>query len=819
MINGNTGVALFFVLSGFLLSIPFWQASKEKQLPSIKNYMTNRAIRVIPIYYLCLFGILALKGFQGSEANLNNIITHVLFLHNLKDYQVMSLNPPFWTLAVEFQFYLLLPLLFLGLSRLNYRNGQVLCFLLIFTVYFAYRSSMFALESWEAWPIKIPLVWPFQIEVFNSNGASLTYSLFAHLPHFLIGVFAASLYRLKTKPSAATEALFWLSAVLIFIILATPLDEVFQMDFGRYNFPVIPLLLGIIVFTAPSTSLARRLLELSAVKWVGLISYGIYLYHYPIQKAGKMLFNKAQVDISQHPFLYLAFTLTVTLITAFISYKLIEKPLMSRFKRHSASTNTAPKHNDARPAQESLTAIDVVRPRTTETAALSGSSETQEPSTKKKTYHRASANKRNRAPKNKRLILLATASVLIIAAILFATPNTPKVNVFQPEWSSSKTPEMIFDHHAHTTYSDGSLSINQLVENAFIGGCDALAITDHSLNGSISTQKFAEISKVRKAYPGLLILSGIELGMPSYKGREHVNIITTPDLERSLLPKIMDALQQSSSLKPQQKDEFVLNTINSITDAKNNTIAIYNHPSRKDKTASENINDINQWNQEQAYITGIAGAPGHQNRSTIGSYFSRFSTQDRWDPAVATVGGTWDQLLQQEQRIWGAIASSDYHSKSMDYDPCAFSRIHVNTPSHDYAGLMQGIKAGTFWADHGQLLSRYDFSVSVEGALQPAYPGAELALTEAESLLVVDISFDKTSRYADDFMRVDIISNCSTGEVTATSKYLQPSEAATNVYLILPEEKNNCYVRSRVVRETPEDNDLSAYSNPVFITF
>ncbi|MFB0912690.1 MAG: hypothetical protein QMA97_05885, partial [Glaciecola sp.] len=75
-----------------------WHSFKSNEFPNIKRYFINRAARIIPLYYLCLFGLLAIKGFQGSDVDFNNIISHLFFFHNLKDYQVMSLNPPFWTL-------------------------------------------------------------------------------------------------------------------------------------------------------------------------------------------------------------------------------------------------------------------------------------------------------------------------------------------------------------------------------------------------------------------------------------------------------------------------------------------------------------------------------------------------------------------------------------------------------------------------------------------------------------------------------------------------------------------------------------------------
>jgi len=785
MINGNTGVALFFVLSGFLLSMPFWHSFKSNQFPNIKQYFVNRAARIIPLYYLCLFALLAIKGFQGSDVNFNNIISHFFFLHNLKDYQVMSLNPPFWTLAVEFQFYLLLPLLFVLLLKLGLRKAQVLCFLLIPIIYLSYRYFMGQMALNNDWPISVPLIWPFGVSVESATGQSLTYSLFAHLPHFLIGMFAASFYKQNTAKWA--EVVFWISVGLVFAILTTELDDLLQLDFGRYNFPFVPVLLGLIVFTTPQAKWARHFLELRVLKWLGVISYGVYLFHYPIQKATLKAFEAINIDMSQQVLLYLFITLLATLLVSHITYKLVERPVMKYFKQP--------------PLRSELVSISTDQLENTDGRRIEKAIK----------------------PSKKTLSFVFITLVVVAGSIAFMLKvSVPKVKVEQVYWAGSKANRMIFDHHAHTTYSDGDKTVEELTELAYIKGCDAFSITDHSqYSQSFSKAKLQEIAAMRKKYPVMLIFAGLEVGMPSYEGREHVNIISTPEFEEATLGAVMSALQTAPAMPKKERDLHVLNALNLANKARDNTIAIYNHPSRKDvnKEKDENYSDIASWNQNVNYITAIAGAPGHQYKSQIGSYETQVLPVDRWDPVVASVGGTWDKLLAEGHRIWGAIASSDYHNDSMDYGPCEFSRIHVDAPTKDYSGLIKGIKAGSFWADHGKLLRDYAFTVESKEDGYRVYPGGTIKLMGSKRVLSVDISATRSDRYKNDFLRFDLITNCSNDEVVVRSKLLPPEESGVTLLLPIVEQEGACFVRSRIVRESLEDNKLSAYSNPIFIIY
>ena len=836
MINGNTGVALFFVLSGFLLSGPFWREIQQGSFVNIRAYMINRAVRIMPIYYCCLFGILALKGFQGSEANFNNIVSHVFFLHNLKDYQVMSLNPPFWTLAVEFQFYLMLPLLFLLFAKIGFVGARIVALFLIIFVYLAYRWCMQYLETYSGWPINMPLIWPFGINIESIKGQSLTYSLFAHLPHFLIGVLAASFFSLQGAMSGAkkglAEAVFWLSAILVAAILATELDEYLQLDYARYNFPFIPLLLGAIVFSVPYTKYAKALLEFAPIKWIGLISYGLYIFHYPIQKAVIQGLAWLNISLSEHIWLFAGLSFGLTLLLSWASYVWIELPLLHRFKRKKIAANNP---NQALPMVGDLGYVNAY--------AHATEAHSPKPSIQTSPYvadttrdgltqatMQPAANPHPISAKGSGMGFKVTLGIVLVVLIGAAATQYGKFSsnngalVSQVFWAGQGGKAMIFDHHAHTTYSDGQLSVPELSALAFANGCDAFSITDHSQNpAGFSPQKVSEIQQMRKQYPSMLIFAGIELGVHSYSGREHVNIITTPAYESEVLPAVLEALRtpKTENMTGVEKDRLVFAAIDSIENARAHTIAIYNHPSRKDQSAKENASDVAYWNEEAQNILAFSGAPGHQRSNQIGSYNELFKPIDRWDPVVAEVGGTWDQLLAKGQRIWGAIASSDYHGDYMDYAPCEFARIHVSVPSNDYNGLIKGLQAGTFWADHGQLLQVYDFSVTVNdfnNRLVQVHPGGTLTLAEGPNVLNVTTHIERSPAYADDFVRVDVISNCGSQDVVVSSKYVPPEENKAESLLVLPT-NDECFVRSRIVRETVEENDLSAYSNPIFIEF
>jgi peptidoglycan/LPS O-acetylase OafA/YrhL len=362
--NGNTGVALFFVLSGFLLALPFLAPRRsDAGPPRLGPYFLRRLARILPAYYLCLIGLVFIDVLRGGPPSINNVLSHLLFVYNINDWQILSLNEPFWTLAVEVHFYLVLPFLMLALRRLSPRVALAGALILAVSAYVANRELVSFLLARDQWPIQFTLVWPFSVYISGPQSFVLTYSTLAHLTFFLIGVVIAAAYPAFSARCGArqylgswmAEALFWFSAAAVFVVLSTPLDDALQLPFGRYNWPYIPLLLALLIVVTPHTRFAQRVLEWRPLWALGVISYGIYIFHYPILRAGEQLMRWGGLDVSAYWPVFAGTSFGATVIVSVMSYLLLERPIMRwvRDARHgrtvvaSSSSSRVPRSRDA----------------------------------------------------------------------------------------------------------------------------------------------------------------------------------------------------------------------------------------------------------------------------------------------------------------------------------------------------------------------------------------------------------------------------------------------------------------------------------------
>src|SRR5581483_1443464 len=137
-IAGGTGVTLFFVLSGFLLFLPYAKALLfTGRWPLARTFYVRRALRIMPGYYLSLLVLILLTApWYLQAANLPRTALFLTFLMDSSSQTFRQINGPYWTLATEWQFYMILPLLALGVLllvrrvRLERRLPAVACCLL-----------------------------------------------------------------------------------------------------------------------------------------------------------------------------------------------------------------------------------------------------------------------------------------------------------------------------------------------------------------------------------------------------------------------------------------------------------------------------------------------------------------------------------------------------------------------------------------------------------------------------------------------------------------------------------------------------------------
>ena len=302
LLAGGAGVTLFFVLSGFLLFLPYVRALlQESAWPSARRFYLRRALRIIPAYYICLFTLILLEHREYLRPDhWQQLVLFLVFFMDSSSATYQAINGPFWTLAVEWQFYLLLPLLVLGMRAFSRRCVPdrrlwvlLLCLLalIIWGAASQVWSSYLQLHPWPVGP-----VWQIIKALFFGEAGK-------YLQDFAIGMLAGLLY-MYTRSAANSERVKkalqsyqrWLwyigLALLLFMALwhenaihsnGSPwLDSLkgaytlfSEAGFaGGFGLCIIGILFG----HAP----LQRFFSLAPLRWIGNVSYSTYMWHLPL---------------------------------------------------------------------------------------------------------------------------------------------------------------------------------------------------------------------------------------------------------------------------------------------------------------------------------------------------------------------------------------------------------------------------------------------------------------------------------------------------------------------------------------------------------
>lgn len=289
------GVLMFFTISGFLIS------SSLDRNKNLLKYFKNRILRIFPALLVCfIFTFILLILFK--IINLNNIftltilewiLTQITFFQFwtpsiFRSWGVGTPNGSLWTIPVEIQFYVILPLI----TYLSQKTHIIIGFFIII-------FSLFI--NWE---------------LSHINGSTiilklLKVSVFPHLWSFLIGVITYHLWE-KIKPYFVGKALYWFVAFNCYIFIS---------GFGPSYWPIFPQLISNFLLSFLTISFAFTIPELSKILKGNDLSYGIYIYH--------MLIVNTFVElgmIGQTKYLYFLFLLTI--IFAFFSWRFIESKFL-----------------------------------------------------------------------------------------------------------------------------------------------------------------------------------------------------------------------------------------------------------------------------------------------------------------------------------------------------------------------------------------------------------------------------------------------------------------------------------------------------------
>lgn len=309
--NMATGVALFFVISGFLLYRPFAASIADRSRVSIRRFAMNRALRILPLYLLVVAVVFAVTASRLTQPLLT-LFRAVTFTGV---WSGDDLVPVAWSLDDEAAFYVLLPVLYLAL--LAWPRVEQRWWLSIVAIAGLGAASVVMLA---ATPLDHAIVGT-PITKFHLFGLGMILAtLHARWPAFAVSP------RRLVAGGAATLALLTASSIAYI-----HQQYVFNPLCGLAFFAVV----GMVAFSAPAARLTR-ILSWRPLVHLGDVSYGIYLWHEPLHH---VLANVGVLSSNYVVALLELACVTVALATG--TYFLVEKPALRLKSRWVAAGSRA----------------------------------------------------------------------------------------------------------------------------------------------------------------------------------------------------------------------------------------------------------------------------------------------------------------------------------------------------------------------------------------------------------------------------------------------------------------------------------------------
>ena len=306
-LKGNESVCMFFSLSGFLIIKQLYLEKQRTNSINLKIFFLNRILRIFPLYYLVLiYGfihyqiILPKLGFQ-FENNYNiweGILLSSTFFSNIfLTYSPGGILEILWSIGVEEQFYILIAPLFFLLPKSKIKTTLLsitIAYLLLFT------SDFF------------PFLKEYKMYFFYFTCSGL-----------------CAIYLEKLN----FHKLF--SYIIYAIILIYTLSNFFKNNLSENQYFIFSMILFGLFLTVLSKK-PTFILENRAIKYLGTISYGIYMFHAIAMQIIGLVYIKLQIEnkISENLYIF-SYTFSIIFLTitmAHLSYKYYESYFL-KFKK------------------------------------------------------------------------------------------------------------------------------------------------------------------------------------------------------------------------------------------------------------------------------------------------------------------------------------------------------------------------------------------------------------------------------------------------------------------------------------------------------
>jgi peptidoglycan/LPS O-acetylase OafA/YrhL len=309
---GNNAVTTFFVLSGFLISLPFvgWLLGVAGPVDPWR-YVRSRVLRIYPAWLVVITVVAALSAGWVFEDPGRLALLWTL-QQNYDPHLLRKIVPPGWSLVIEVSFYAALPLIAFAAAPLVRRLGFAGRAVAVMVGALGLAAASIAFQWW----------WIYDAQVPRPDLRPPTFSLLAWGDTFAFGIAAACAYLVLHHRNRRP----WWWVIPLAAVSVGVAGVEWYPDYRRQWAAIAAALVVLALATAPAAPVGR-LFNVRPLREVGRLSYGVYLWHLPILYAGVTLGIVDHGHAIQTVPVILAIT-ALALVCAEISWRVVEEPLI-----------------------------------------------------------------------------------------------------------------------------------------------------------------------------------------------------------------------------------------------------------------------------------------------------------------------------------------------------------------------------------------------------------------------------------------------------------------------------------------------------------
>lgn len=304
LFSGETGVMIFFVLSGFLITSILIHEKRKTGKINIRNFFIRRILRLLPPLVLFYGAIILIASMEWIPIPTESILYAIFYSYNFvpNQFYVYELGH-IWSLSVEEQFYFTWPFLMIILSRFRSYIIFITVILILSIIAIYSYPTISAFDNYKSMRFFIPAIMPIMI---GCLGALIMFNLNS----------ATEFVKRKSSVIFAIGlSLFCIPIILTELLL--PMCQFFQS---------VGVILLIWWISLNQKSGLVRLLEFKPLNYIGLISYGLYIFQGLFLRTG----GGGEHWIHQIPW-----NVTLSFAAAILSYELLEKRVLKLKRKFS----------------------------------------------------------------------------------------------------------------------------------------------------------------------------------------------------------------------------------------------------------------------------------------------------------------------------------------------------------------------------------------------------------------------------------------------------------------------------------------------------